>query len=269
VDAVKKVLDAIDAELLLKYIDTLVWPSVVVLFLLMFKEQIRKKIASLREVSTPMGSGKFDSEAAQAEKQAEDAAERAAKSEKNASAEDVAAPEPEVDQKPPQERARKTQKAENADDSRALLKRAQLRTAMASAVSTVLAIPDFDSARSIVEKSPESGVIMAYRELESVASAAWTIDRMEPPLRSASQMLRGVLKSGTLSEFREVAENLIRLRNDVVHTKGVDVTATGALNYIEACQQVAEAIRYRAVSKARHPSRSAVMSELLGDGDDD
>ncbi|RLV56652.1 hypothetical protein D9V41_06195 [Aeromicrobium phragmitis] len=254
------------AKLILEYVDTLAWPVVLGGVVLLFRKQIASKIDTLREVTTPVGSGRFDSEAAQAEQAAGEAAERT--SEKVAG-EDKEHPLGEATSnmptpdKPglPKERPIPVDPESNAVDAE--LSRLALRNALSSAISTLLADPDFDAAESVVSASPQSAVIVAFKELESVAVAAWTIDNMEPPLRSRNMMLRSVMKVGALSEFAGVTQDLIRLRNDVVHTKDVDVTPAGALDYITACQQVVAAIRNWALSKARHPSRSAMLSEFF------
>jgi len=139
--------------------------------------------------------------------------------------------------------------------------------ALSSAWGQLNALPDFDVALGIASASPPAAVMLAYADLEKVARAAWTVARLGPAGReSAVQIVRSLSESGGLDpDFAAVARNLATLRNQVAHglPEASDVTVTGAVDFIAACEQVTHPLARNALSKLRHPSRSPVVHEWL------
>ncbi|MFC6359553.1 hypothetical protein [Luteococcus peritonei] len=61
----------------------------------------------------------------------------------------------------------------------------------------------------------------------------------------------------------QLVRELSQLRNEFVHAAGQNsISTSAALNYIEACEQLSEAVASKGRSKMQHPSRSQVWQEL-------
>lgn len=248
------------AELALGYVDALAWPLVVAAAVFVFRRQIASKIGDLKEATTPVGGATFfDREAKAVEKRAEKAAERQqnrtghAPSSKGESLDDA--------------------QADGGESGRAEeTKTPDRRAAEADFVAITLAwvqldLPrDFEVARTIAADSPRAAVMLAFSELEVVARAAWTLtnlgDSGGPP--SAARAIRSLIgSSGLTSEFEPVVNSLVELRNRVAHggAEAAEVSTDGAIDFVGACEQLAEALRSVSLSKFRHPSRSPKTKE--------
>jgi hypothetical protein len=255
------------AELVLEYVKALAWPVVIGGAILLFRKQIAAKIKDLRGVSTPLGDATFDGEA----KALEAKTERAAAHQEAITAITATT----------EREATKTADSEAATEARAELSDEALVRALQSpqpsdtdwereqrrflAVSAAVAVlnegPDFTTARDVATASPNSAVMVAYAELERVLRAAWTATQMsaaEPPANLGT-LVRSLSPTDDRAEFVEIAREIAELRNRVVHGAG-DVTVLGALDFIAACERMAEVQSSKARSKLLHPSRSALYA---------
>lgn len=282
------------AELVLEYVKALAWPVVVGGSVFIFRQQIAAKIKDLTEVNTPLGGGKFDADAKGIEAKAERAAAR-----QDAQALPEAGPDagpddgPGKDQgsepgpgsgptppatAPPGEPEPVPGAADVSEPTAEQIAEAQAHSAagrrramedlafleLAGATEQMIFPPDYGTAREVSAVSPNAAIMLAYSEVEKVARAAWTIDRMEPATRprTLAVMVASLTRTGLDPEFAQIARELSDLRNGVAHRAG-EVSTTGALDYIAACERLTEALVFNAVSKLRHPSRSDLSRRLF------
>lgn len=264
------------AELVLEYIKVLAWPAVIGGALIAFRVQIGAKIESLSRVSTPIGDADFDREAKALEQQADAAAARqdaqrppeppepgpdtelgggpkqpTPPSQPPATAE---APENPLSTEEPEAHQEPVPEPSAVEDAIAL-------RAVVTAAELLNNRPDFETALEVSGTSPNAAVMLAYTELEKIARAAWTADRMEPaPPRLTVPQIVGDL-GGTLDpEFPRIARNLSELRNRVTHGD-TEVSTNGALDFIVACERLADVLGGKSWSKLRHPSRAGVLQQ--------
>jgi hypothetical protein len=232
------------AELVLEYLDVLAWPVVIGAVLFAFRTQIAEKIASLAKASTPIGVLSFwDRSAQKVEKEADEAL--AESSPPSSSASEKAGP----------------------DDPEGpwFVEPPTGRHWYVLAAATVLQGADFSTAREIATVDPNASVMTAYREVEKVARAALVVHNMEPVRGRALRTIVKELTGGSVGpEFGGIAHDLASLRNDVTHGAS-DVTTTGALSFIGACDALAAALASAAASKVRHPSRREFLTRALTD----
>jgi hypothetical protein len=238
------------AELVLEYVKALAWPLVVGGAVFIFRRQIAAKIGDLREATTPVGGASFfDREAKELEEKAERAAERQEAEEETTK---HAASEP-------------PQSPSVPDETRETLAKLETFTALSAAWSQLNARPDFDVALTVAATSPPAAVMLAYSDVEKAARAAWTVARMSPPSPgdNVPRIVAALTEGGGLdADFRHVARNLAHLRNRVTHgAPDAAVSTSGALDFIAACESLANALTGNALSKLRHPSRSRVVTE--------
>lgn len=266
------------AELVLEYIRVLAWPIVVAGVLVAFRAQIGGKIASLSRVSTPIGDADFDRDAKDVEELADRAAARQDRQvqpdtesiEDNTEAEHVSSPdEPATSiDDGPEARTSGTATAggrHSGDDANSIALRDRQMAALLLAINAIGSPPDFGIARSVSMQSPSAAIMLAYAELEKVGRAAMTITDMEQPaaLRNLTSIVKSLTRTGLEVEFVQVARELTELRNRVTHGgSGDEISRTGALDFVAACERLAEALIGNATSKLRHPSRHEVLSEL-------
>jgi hypothetical protein len=247
------------AELVLDYVRALAWPLIVLLLVYLFRSEIADKIKHLSKASTPVGTAEFDSKAAQVEQDAERAAEKVVEKDSELPKESTPKPRP---TRPPDT----TTREELADEGPAEVS-PRSRMALRSALRALIDAPDFGAAEEVVVSAPDAAVILAYRELEAIAQAGWTIEHLDDPRpRPGSMVLRDLARTDAFSEFAPVVAELSQLRNATAHSRtGAGVSPVGAKDYIDACRQFATAIHHRAMSKLRHPSRAHLVKEWLND----
>lgn len=247
------------AELVLEYVRALAWPLVVLLLVCLFRSEIADKIKHLIKASTPVGTAEFDSKAAQVEQDAERAAEKVVDR-------DPESPEKSIPKLLPTRRPDATTREEPGDNDPTELS-PRSRMALRSALRALIDAPDFGAAEEVVVSAPDAAVILAYRELEAIARAGWTIEHLhDPQPRPGSMVLRDLARTDAFSEFAPVVAELSHLRNATAHSRtGAGVSPAGAKDYIDACRQFATAIHHRAMSKLRHPSRASLVKEWLND----
>lgn len=261
------------AELVLEYIKVLAWPIVVSGLLIAFRNQIGGKIASLSRVRTPIGDADFDRDA----RDVEELADRAAAHQDLHGQSSDGVPEggttedaliAGVDASERGEASDDSSKSADGGDSPAAEGPTALRerqmAALLLAINAIGSPPDFDIARNVAVQSPSASIMLAYSELEKVARAAMTISEVERPQarRNLTSIVNSLTQSGLSVEFVQVARELAHLRNRVAHGSGDQVSTAGALDFIAACERLAEALIANATSKLRHPSRSEILREL-------
>ena len=265
------------AELVLEYIKVLAWPVVVGGALLAFRSQIAAKLKDLSRVSTPIGDADFEA------KKLEEKADAAIARQDAQTPPPEPGPEPGPGPKtgpdggtgegtggggskqtePPREPEVESSPDRGRDDAAQLTMDRARFIALTEAAQVLANPPDFEVALDVASTSPNAAVMFAYTELEKVARAAWTVDRMEPAAARLNLpiMVRD-LSDGLDPEFPAIARNLAELRNRVVHG-GAEMSANGALDFIATCDRLAEVLSRQARSKLRHPSRAGALHDLV------
>lgn len=266
------------AELVLEYIKVLVWPIVVAGLLTIFRAEIGNKIASLSRVSTPIGDADFDRDAKEVEELADRAAARqdrhsqpatkaiedaplggAPSAEESATATDSGPDLPKAESA----NASGTRSSDGGESSIAL--RDRQMAALLLAINAIGSPPDFGVARNVAMQSPSAAIMLAYTEVEKVARAAMAITEVERPAArgNLTSIISSLARTGLEVEFVQVARELTGLRDRVMRGgSGEEVSRAGALDFIAACERLAEALIGNAVSKLRHPSRQEILREL-------
>lgn len=290
------------AELMLAFVKELAWPIVVGGAVFAFRRQIAAKIGALKEATTPIGGASFfDREAGEVSRQATEAAERQLAADRSPSttppkpipappsedpaggasprdgelaesrpispssgsteppATDNAESAPEAGEDP---EVRK--KVDAAVDRR--MDRLQLYNALASAVPYLTAPPDFSVAKEIATTSPQAAVMLAYSDVEKVARSAWIVAHQEEPKRFLNMrtIVRDLNELSLDDAFVELAADITSLRNAVSHGMAEsEVSISGALNFIDACESLSTAMTHLAMSMMRHPSRSKEMLDWV------
>lgn len=238
------------AELILQYLQVLVWPAMVVVALVMFRRPLSAKIADLKDATTPVGSASFF------DQRAKDVGEAASRLEADTLIPNRASA--------PLEGAtgRPAQEVEPAG-----LGAAPEIAAVIAAVENLSARRDFETARDLVAASPRAAVLLAYADLERVVRAAYVVKHLQPApsyplprLLQSSEFFESFIHSDP--QFLEIARALSDLRNRVAHGSA-DVSPDGALDYIGGCESLASTIEFKARSIMRHPSRSQVFSDWI------
>lgn len=252
------------AKLVLEYVQALAWPLVIGGSIYAFRQQIAAKLKDLTDVSTPLGGAKFDREAKEIEEKADRAAARQdAKSAPSSEPGPSSAPnESPGDSDELTDEQKADQHASLEAGQRAWESDQRAFWAVSAAAAELVEPPTFDTALEVAATSPSAAVMLAYSELEQVARAAWTISRMgaESPPRSMAAMVTSLTHAELDEEFVQVARELAELRNRVAHGAG-DVSTTGALDFIAACERLAHPLGRQAISKLRHPSRASLLHE--------
>lgn len=79
--------------------------------------------------------------------------------------------------------------------------------AVTAAAATLTKPPDFETALNVADSSPSAAVMLAYRDLETVADAAWTVAKMvpAPPSISPSRIVSDMTQQGLDPEFSTIA----------------------------------------------------------------
>lgn len=274
-----------DWQLALEFVKALAWPVVVSGAVIAFRRQIAAKIGDLKETTTPLGGASFfDRGAGAARSTAEAAEERQEQEAVRAEADPVSAelkaqvdmtadavvtpaePEPErlspeaaQDAPPSQSPVGRRWREEESPE-------ATFR-ALTSAVTVLDGAREFGDARRVAADSPRAGVLLAYAELERVGRAAWTVAIMGPPRSLGLKLIvHRLIEGGGLDPaFGPVMDSLALLRNLIVHGEQPteEISVPGALDFIQACEQLARAMTRNAMSKLRHPSRSQVVGDWI------
>lgn len=242
------------AEMVLKFTEALVWPGVIVIAVLVFRNDLRNKLAELTKAETAFGTATFDKRARKLEAKAADVAER----QEEMKSEEFEQP-PAADSK----QSRKEDKGQQEQPAHRL----ETYRALSSAVAVLNHPPDFGSARTIASTSPEAAVMLAYSELEGAVRSAWIVDRMSTPRRGMSlpTALQDLARNGTtVSEFIPVARELAELRNRVAHGgPAARVSVAGALDFVATCETVSNFLAHISMSRFWHPSRSLVVRDWV------
>jgi hypothetical protein len=229
------------AQLVLGFLDVVLWPLVVGGALLGFRHQIASKIGDLKEASTPLGQASFwERETREVEALAG-----------RASVEEIEADLPPAPYPP----------LASSDRAGPVAGRAWLLRAIADLDQDPKR--RFDTEREVAATDPKTGLLLAYRQLESVARASLEVAEMGPNAESVNKSLVSIVEELNFgSDFLESARSVKGLVDHVTHSHAV-VTTTGALRLIDACEHLAAALASRAMSRMRHPSRAQVFRECL------
>lgn len=261
------------AVLVLEYLKVLVWPSVVVVVVCLFRHQISQKIGQLTQAQWGSSSANFVVET----EEVKGTAQSAGKAQAEALTRRLR-----VERRPRSE----VFPAQSEEMLKAQLERRALELSaggkgrpasrpLHEAVRRVLDVPAFDDARTLATgQSTRLAVLAAYARLEQVATAALTVLRgmgesveahdREGSLETVTRYLSST--HGLEARFVSVAGDLTRLRNEVVRRSPSqeDVKADGALNFIDSCDQLARAIASVIVATAwSEPSKGSALSKAL------
>lgn len=126
---------------------------------------------------------------------------------------------------------------------------------------------DFQVFRDIAALDPASAVSGAWRRIEQFSHVLLSYSGQTEPWRTPATMLRQLQEAGLTAHFVRVALQLRRLRNSVVHGGGAEVTTTGALDYIDAAERLADALAVLYATRSSPRSAGTVEKETPG-GDD-
>ncbi|MGW3628654.1 hypothetical protein ACWD7F_00565 [Streptomyces sp. NPDC005122] len=224
-----------DWRLLLDYVKTLIWPGVTVILGLTFRKQIAKLSQRVDSVETPVGSLTFATQA--------DAIAQEAESVENAIVTEI------------QESVSREDVDDEPADSRQLV--AKIRRIPSGA-------PRFDERfaelSAMSEADPVGAVLGAWRELEVNASRA-SLTRVS----RQSGIMRVISERGFLPDHLiRLANDLMLLRDRVVHAGNMSLTAGDAKAYVAAAQTVSDALELAQSPQVRYLRyERAVQGALL------
>lgn len=237
--------------MVLEYLRVLAWPAVVSGALWMLAPQIKSAIGRLSEASWGGATAKFTAVAREAQEQST-AVKTAAAAEEALSDQGTTASEQQETARDPRERT--------SDNTFQGLSRAHgLR--MASALQQLRYGPDFDTPREFIETSPPAAVMLAFRELEILSREALTaVSLGVVPTATGTRLVKDAVPN--TPEARTLLGNLIALRNNVVHAPPNSALTQGVGDYVDACENLSEAIYDIAMSKLRHPTRAITIAQL-------
>lgn len=253
------------AELVLEYIEVLAWPAVALVAFLCLRPQLQKLIEKMDKASWGQAEVRFAQDAQEVEEQTASFKEATAS----------AGPEPEESHEQDgyggSDLADATPDTHTDDDSHhgeatpSPKQSTEENFQLARAVVELTSGPDFAPARAVTGESPDAAVLLAFRELEKVARAALTAQQFgKPPSMGGERLIRAALpgEGSTQLDGTHLLKSLVRLRNEVVH--GISSADRHGLDlYIDACENLSEAIVHIAVSKLRHPSRRGAVWEAV------
>lgn len=248
------------ARLVLEYVRVLTWPLVVFVGLCLFTPDVKNVLKRLREASWGNASAKFEDAAREAEAQSIQVKEASVENPGDESAEGPLkkpVKEEEVGRRsfPGTERSG----TPSAERPSGLTPVDRLR--MAGALLNLRRGPEFGPAREVVGSSSHAAVFLAFRELETLSRDAYVaVNLGSIPPYGGVRLVQAVSPKNDATAV--LVKRLTALRNGVAHDSARRVTVSGAIDYVEACENLATAILNVARSKLRHPARASLVIEL-------
>ena len=236
-----------NGELVLDYVRTLVWPSVVVAGGVLFRAAIAQKIRGLKSLDAGGVKTTFETEAEALDARADKIATQAERTPGTDSSSrhegtELATPAP----------------VEETPSARAV-KVALYR----SSLDTLSSARNFDLARRVAITDPNAAVMSAYRQLEQgLRASAMLLGLPRDPSPSTVGSVLDQLNDLD-DESRSIFAELRRLRNQVTHSVE-DVTPSAALAYLSACERLMEIVAISVLSRLRHPSHQQRTAEMFG-----
>lgn len=244
-------------ELFLGLVKALAWPGVVLVVFLCLKPQFQALIGKLEKASWRGGELSFNQELTDLANNSRSYADSLVESPnpERSRVEGATREEPAEDNEPPGPAPQEPASERPRHDFR-----------LVSALMELHSGPDFATARGLINESPDATVILAFRELERVARTALTAQHLgQPPVLHGERLIRAVLPEGGVPSRDDILRSLVSLRNEVVHgMSNADLyEGEGLESYIEACENLSDAIFNVTVSKLRHPSRGRAAWEAV------
>ncbi|MFE1731682.1 hypothetical protein ACFW6X_16195 [Streptomyces bacillaris] len=204
------------AELVLKYIEALVWPLVTLTLVWGLRSHIGRAFGRMTRLETPAGAIEFETDAREVRDEAEELATATERSQRE--------PQPGVEEPSTREEVVTGEE-------------------MRRTPSWPSGYEDFREARRMIEASPVGAVVTASNALERIAADAL---RRHPdaegyrPLSSRSgrlptmgDLVRGLAHVGLSDSAVRLFERLNMLRNEAVH--GRTVTPSAAFDFVDSC----------------------------------
>lgn len=210
------------AELVLKYIQALIWPTVILALLWTWRDRVGEAIGRLSRVETPAGALEFQNEARRVRDRAAAVAEEEA-----ASTGPVPEPEPLPEPEP------RPQPASSEEPTGEAVRRRLLALFMA-----------IDQPDDVIERSPTGAIVSAWNALQTFAEEILTLYPSVQPRRPGSgwvapgELVRMLQVAGLDPEAVDVMNDLRSLRNTTVHGTAV-VTPQAAHDFVRGCMYVA------------------------------
>jgi hypothetical protein len=219
------------AETILRYVEALVWPAVVVTVMLLFRKEVRRLVTAIRKLRLPGGT---EVDIGELVDEAEESAERA----KGASqaVEESASLKEEIDR--------------------------LMSVAAGQRISLTAAALDLDYYRSIALTDPNlalAGLRMGMERALADIAARVNIPQ-KPQLITTARVAKALAERGVLpQELRSLARELAEITNAAVH--GQQITSADALRAIDAAEPlrnfyfawIAKQNKGRAAEPDNHP----------------
>ncbi|MEV5496049.1 hypothetical protein AB0M50_11700 [Nonomuraea fuscirosea] len=231
------------AEMVHTYVETLVWPAVVLGCVLAFRRQLRELFSRMRRIETLGGAAEFEARIREAAEIAEEVQERSPRSIRPGEVRRRAVLTP-------------TSHGVVLDgDGTVVLHRLVPERISAEDLAGDRRIdPLLDDAFKMVENLPATAIVTAHARMESFVYLF--LRNMNGNSSIAESSLVGALKQiGVSARTLSLAERLVHL-GDQVRYENTGVTRAAAIQYIESCTVVLSELR------------SLVLPDLLPSGGD-
>jgi hypothetical protein len=220
------------AELVLKYIQALVWPVVTLTLLWLWRHRVGEAIGRLSRVETPVGALEFQNEARRVRDRAESVAEEemvptGPELEPQPEPEPLHEPEPEP--RPDPEPLREPEPEPQGPPGEAVRRR--LETLWSG----------IDQPDDVIDRSPTGAIVSAWNALQTFAEEILTLYPRIQPRRPGpgrvppGELVRMLQMAGLDQDVVDVLNDLRRLRNTTVHGTAV-VTPQAARDFIRGCK---------------------------------
>ncbi|NEC29857.1 hypothetical protein G3I20_25545 [Streptomyces sp. SID8111] len=240
------------AELVLKYIQALVWPVVALTLLWLWRHRVGEAIGRLSRVETPVGALEFQNDARRVRDRAELVAEEEMvptgpelepQPEREPQREPVPepqpepepqrepVPEPQPEPEPQREPVPEPQPEPEPQEPPGEAVRRRLETLWSA----------IDQPDDVIDRSPTGAIVSAWNALQTFAEEILTLyPRIQPRRPGPGRMPPGELvrmlqAAGLDQDVVDVLNDLRRLRNTTVHGTAV-VTPQAARDFIRGCK---------------------------------
>ncbi|WP_306186525.1 hypothetical protein [Streptomyces sp. MK5] len=221
-------------KLALDYIRVLIWPVIVLTLGLVFKKQVSNLIGRIQSLETPVGSATFENQA-------------------NAVAQEAAQVEAEIASE--LSRERDAQGGIPIEEIPFDLEAEPQEESVPSYAETRMPERTLLRLMHLADTAPTAAVQAAWREVEKAFS------RLQPPgslagISDAREISRAHDVGLLSADVTRMANDLLQLRNRVIHERDVLLTTEGARSYVTAAGRVVDAL-----ALARSPQVRAAQYE--------
>ncbi|GGY77203.1 hypothetical protein GCM10010342_76170 [Streptomyces anulatus] len=269
------------AELVLKFVQVLVWPAATVTLVLGLRAPISKAIGRLSRLETMAGTAEFAEEARDVRDEAEEITATQGINENNGEEGPVdngpepeprpdpdsqpqpdpeprsdpePLPEPRSDPEPPPDlepQPRPEPRSEQTVADRMLNQHCStpewrragtLRSAEAEWLALRAPMDAFSEPLEIAAVSPSGAVLTAWARLEKVCLGSRSLHGSTPRGGTSTLMRQRLRAAGAPSEIFDIYDRLRRLRNRAAHDPDT-VTSEAAVDFISSCRTIARVIK--------------------------